>query len=371
MKIRTRDFIYTTDDLFFASTNYLHPKDRFISFLRYIPDENGDREKNGRNYSKVSSEEAYSYLRKNHPEYLYYYDVSQVEMMGVPLDKVKDVIKPEERLNEIMASEKENPSNNPLLEKLLNVADFFHYIAGIDYNNLGISGSILPNLQKQTVSDIDFVIYGLENHGKAMKTFKKFKNKEIAIKIKKTNIVKKITLNSIKDSYWERIYNKRMKDSSLTKKEFCWYEDRKYNRGIINGTLFDILATRNWNEVQGIWGDTIYEPVGIAKIEATVEDVIDSFDNPATYKVNDINVLEVVKGNEDLIKQISEIASFTHTYAGQAVEKEEIIAKGKVEKVLKKKNSGNGKEEESYRLIVGTTRESIDEFIKLKNIPIN
>ena len=101
MKVRTRDFIYTEDDLFFASTNYIHPENRFISFLRYIPDENGDRIKNGKMYSKVNSTEAYDYLRENHPEYLYFCDITQVEMMGVPYSKVKEIIKPEERLAEI------------------------------------------------------------------------------------------------------------------------------------------------------------------------------------------------------------------------------------------------------------------------------
>ena len=42
MEVRTRDFIHSTDDMYFASTNYLHPDNRIISFLRYIPDENGD-----------------------------------------------------------------------------------------------------------------------------------------------------------------------------------------------------------------------------------------------------------------------------------------------------------------------------------------
>ena len=72
MKVRTRDFIYTTDGMYFASTNYIHPEDRYISFLRYIPDENGDREKDGIRYRKVGSEEAYSYLRENYPDYLYF-----------------------------------------------------------------------------------------------------------------------------------------------------------------------------------------------------------------------------------------------------------------------------------------------------------
>ena len=57
-QVRTRDFIYTSDDLYFASTNYIHPEDRIISFLRYIPDENGDREKNGKKYRKVGSDDS-------------------------------------------------------------------------------------------------------------------------------------------------------------------------------------------------------------------------------------------------------------------------------------------------------------------------
>nr|WP_225369793.1 hypothetical protein [Methanobrevibacter arboriphilus] len=213
---------------------------------------------------------------------------------------------------------------------------------------------------------------------KLWKHLKKFKGKEVEInkigvddgkkriKTNKKNEIKKITLNPIKDEYWEKVYNKRMKDSSLTKEEFCWYEDRKNNRGIIEGTLFDILATRNWDEIEGKWGDTRYEPIGIAKVETVVEDAIASFDNPATYKVKDLKVLEVDDGNEKLINKVNEISSFTHTYAGQAIENERIIAKGKVERVLKGKGQNK---EESYRLIVGTTRESINEYIKLKNIP--
>ena len=97
MQVRTRDFIYTTDGMYFASTNYIHPEDRYISFLRYIPDENGDREKDGIKYRKVGSEEAYSYLRENYPDYLYFCDVTNVEMMGVPLAKVERAIEPENR----------------------------------------------------------------------------------------------------------------------------------------------------------------------------------------------------------------------------------------------------------------------------------
>ncbi|MDR0911027.1 MAG: DNA polymerase subunit beta [Methanobrevibacter sp.] len=374
LKVRTRDFIYTKDDLFFATTNYIHPANRILSFLRYIPDENGDREKNGKNYRKVDSDEAYDYLRKNHPEYLYQCDITNIEMMGVPYDKISEVIKPEKRLKEIREEfnkiyEKNTKNKDELntlnfYKKLIDLSDFFHYVAGIDYNNLGISGSILPGLQKSEISDLDFVVYGLKNHKIAVESFKNNKNKKITIidennennENNKSNKIKKtITLNSIDNSYWEKVYDKRIKDESLTKKEFIWYESRKNNRGVINGTLFDILATKNYDEIKGNWGDVKYNNVGKASVECVVSDAIGSYDNPAIYKIKDMKIT----GGDDF--PISEIASFTHTYAGQVLEGEKIIAKGKVEEVIENKNL------KYYRLVIGTTRESIDEYVKLKD----
>ncbi|MDR1721873.1 MAG: DNA polymerase subunit beta [Methanobrevibacter sp.] len=367
MKARTRDFIYTKDDLFFATTNYIHPENRILAFLRYIPDENGDREKDGKTYSKVSSQEAYEYLKEKHPEYIYFCDITNVEMMGVPLNKIERIIKPEERLKEII---NEKTIENKLYKDLKDLSDFFHYIGKIPYENLGISGSILPGLSKEGISDLDFVIYGLNNHRKAIETFKKYKDQEVTI----PEINKKITLNSIQDSYWERIYNKRIKDLSLSKEEFCFYENRKNNRGIINGILFDILSTRNWDEIHGKWGDIKYENIGKAKIEAKIKNAVAAFDNPATYEIEDLKLIEMdlkekngFKETDDKI-EINELASFTHTYAGQAIEGEEIIAKGKIEKVIEKQK--NGEIKNSYRLVVGTTRESIDEYIKLKNLKL-
>lgn len=215
-KVRTRDFIYTKDDLFFATTNYVHPEDRILSFLRYIPKENGDRIRNGKRYSKVDSDEAYNYLKENYPEYLYFCDVTNMEMMGVPLNKIK-IIKPEERLKEI----RESCENKPLYKSLIDLADFFHYIGGISYEKLGISGSILPNLEKETISDLDFVIYGLKNHRKAIEVFKICKGKEVELPNKT------IVLNFIDDDFWDRLYEKRIKDLSLTKEEFSFMKVEK------------------------------------------------------------------------------------------------------------------------------------------------
>ena len=101
IKVRVRDFVVSTDGLFFASTDYIHPEGWAIAFLRYVPDPEGDREKDGIRYSKVGSDEAYAYLREYHPEYLFKSDVFNAELVGVPYEKIDRIIKPEERLAEL------------------------------------------------------------------------------------------------------------------------------------------------------------------------------------------------------------------------------------------------------------------------------
>lgn len=334
MKARTRDFIYTDDDLYFATTSYLHPEDRILSFLRYVPDKNGERSKNGRKYTKVDSKQAYEFLSNKHPEYLYDCDITGVKMMGVPLNKVKEILRPDERLKGIIDSY----NNEDLLKKVVELADIFHHQADIPYSKMGISGSILPGLYDPNVSDLDFVIYGLKNHRKAREKFGEIKDKS--------------DLKSISDEYWAHLYEKRIKDTSLSYEEFQWYEKRKNNRGVFKGVLFDILATRDWDEIKGKYGDEKFESMGTAMVECRVKDALAAFDNPAVYKIEGLNILE--GKNVD----ITEIASYTHTYSGQAREGEEIIAKGKLEKVTGRNSR--------YRILVGTTRESIDEYIKLK-----
>ena len=75
-------------------------------------------------------------------------------MMGVPKDKVAKIIKPEERLAELRdAFNKGEKLKNPeIMAKINGCGDFFHYVADIPYENLGISGSILPGLHKEDVS---------------------------------------------------------------------------------------------------------------------------------------------------------------------------------------------------------------------------
>ncbi|MFQ5801225.1 MAG: DNA polymerase subunit beta, partial [Candidatus Hydrothermarchaeales archaeon] len=134
---------------------------------------------------------------------------------------------------------------------------------------------------------------------------------------------------------WRRYYRKRFPaQSPFGFETFLWHEKRKFNIGMIEGTLFNLLLV----------GDEIKlrkaAPLKRTKIRCMVEDAKQAFNLPSLYVVDH--------------ELVEEVISFTHTYAGQAKEGEEIEVAGMLEKMQK-----------GYRVVVGTTREPEDEYIKV------
>lgn len=341
MNVRPRYFIKTKDNLFFAVNTYYHPENAIISFLRYVPDSNGDRLLNNIRYKKVNSSEAYSYIKKNHPNYLFTWNVENKKMMGVPVCDIEAVYNPITRLNEIL----HDNSPSEFYDKIRKLAHVFHNGAGISYDDMGITGSTLVNLE-QSNSDIDFIIFGLDNHKKARQLYGKLKTDESS------------SLCKIEGDFWNRLYKKRIKDDSLSFDEFVWYESRKNNRGIIDDTLFDILSTMNPDDLDKN-EERSYKQLGHMKIKCKIIDDKQSFDTPSIYRISDVQVLEGVN------KNIEKLISFTHTYAGSVKNNETVVASGVCEEVSYKDS-----DKKTYNLIIGSTRESINEYIKLEKNPI-
>ncbi len=341
MRVRIRDFIETNEGLYFAVNSYYHPEDRVLSFLRYVPykfvnfevDISNIREINGIKYVKISeSSLAYKFLEENFNKYLFYDETIDVLMHAIPKEDVKRILKPKERLKEIVNEEYKLNELEEKCRKLSLILEDY----GVPIKSMGVSGSLLLKLNNKN-SDIDFVIYGREMHKKGREALKQaFEDGK---------------LEPLSENFWKIAYKKRIKDNTLTYEEFIFYEKRKYNRGVVNNTMFDLLFTREWDEIKGKYGDKRYKNLGFVEIEGVVLNDDFAFDNPAIYEIecyNDENIKEVV--------------SFTHTYAGQCFNGEEIIARGKLEEVIDK--SGN----KYKRVVVGTTREAYNEYIKLKNL---
>jgi hypothetical protein len=321
---KLRDFLITREGMIFAVVSYAHPPQRYIAFLRYYPCEHSERRRSGISYCKVASTaQSFEYLQNHRPGYIFTYAGSRLQ--AVPRSRVEAVLSPQERLAEIA----EEPGD-ALEKKTARLAEIFSRVVPAD--KLGITGSLLAGLHLPT-SDIDFVVYGWENHLKARELLAELIEEG-------DERIRELTLQE-----WRSAYEKRFPgEKTLSFEEFLWHERRKFHKASFDGTTFDLLLVREATKER--WGEESYTRLGMAEVTCVVEDARFAFDYPARYVVS-------CKDSD-----IEEIVAYTHTYAGQAFEGERIVARGYLEEVTSRRRS-------YLRLVVGTTREAAGEYIKV------
>jgi len=296
--IRLRDFIVDHEGWIYSVAAYDNAE-RVGGILRYVPDPAGERRsRTGKRYRKLEFDEAYDLIRQEKPGYL-------DRIHRVPVKDVAAVKKPEVELPRIAARER----------RVRSLVRLFSLPPG----SLGCTGSRLIGLEAET-SDIDLVVYG------------------DAFPVACERLRQAIAAGEVQDlsdEMWRTVYRKRSPE--LTFDEFVLHEQRKWNRGEIGGTYFDLLYTRGYDDLATV-------PVGQGTvlgrrtIQAVVTDATHAFDSPAVYRVEH--------------PEFSCILSFTHTYSGQALPGEVVEAQGVAER--------HG--EETW-LIVGTTRTAKGEWI--------
>ncbi|MFQ6135966.1 MAG: nucleotidyltransferase domain-containing protein [Candidatus Hydrothermarchaeales archaeon] len=321
--LRIRDFIETHDGLIFSAVSYSHPEDRYHAFLRYYPDVNGDRARNGERFKKVTSiEESFEFLEKNHPDHIFS-SATGSKFQCVPREKVSKVYHPDERLKEILYRAKDE-----LEEKVKKLSEAF---VEVPTQKKGVTGSLLVDLHNPH-SDIDFVIYGTKNHERARNRLRELLREGAEFR-------------PLNRGEWFAAYEKRFpRYKTLSFEEFLWHEMRKCHKGVVGNTIFDVLLVRDFDEIGEENHEENFERLGRIKTHCKVVDSSLAFDSPSIYKVD--------CRDDDRIK---EVVSYTHTYAGQAFEGEDIKVSGFLERVWGK----------AYRIVVGTTREARGEYIKV------
>jgi len=297
--VRIRDFVRDDDNWLYAVAAYDN-SERVGCLLRYIPDPSGDRiDSEGEHYRKVEFEEAFNLIKTKRPDWA---DLVQ----RIPLREITEILKPDERLVSIASSH----SKVAKLVSELNLPN----------GSFGVTGSLLCGLGTDS-SDIDGVVYG-----------DAFEYARLSLQ----RAVERGTIEALDETLWKAVYKKRNPDTSYD--EFVHHERRKWNRGQIEGTYFDLLYSRAYDELSGI-RMMKGEVLGRTRLVATVTGDRYVFDSPALYEIDH--------------PEVSKILSFTHTYTGQAFAGEDIEARGVLER--------HGSE---IWLIVGTTREAKGEWIR-------
>ena len=324
---REGDLIESNLDIIFDVKGLVHPPNRTIAFIRYVPDPKGNRKRGGKSYSKYYNlSKRYELLKRDFPEYLVNDPVFNTMLCEVPLQEIKKHYQPTEGLRELKRRTNLGKTEKAALLFMENLKEE----SGVQWNKLGVSGSILVKLQEDS-SDIDLIVYGSRTGYIVAQTMKRLLED-------KKNLFQAYDLNSLKE-----LFEFRSMDTNITFEDFVRTDSRKISHGKFLGKHFFIRFVKDSNEINEQYGDIIYKPEGNSRITATIVNDKEALFTPCTYKINNVKIIQGTK-----VESIEEIVSFRGRFCEQAKIGEKVIAEGKLERVQQQG------ENDHYRLLLGS-----------------
>jgi predicted nucleotidyltransferase len=297
-------FIITSDNLVFEVKGLIHPKERIIAYLRYVPTKSA--KKVGANYQKLYDlSKREDYLKSNFPEYLWFSEVHGRVVQSVAREKIVSILSPVEYL----AHTKNHPRTKSDLQETTNllVKKLVHW-TGISWSDIGITGSQLLGLATEK-SDIDLVVYGKD-------ACRKFYDKlsETFDKIEGIRPYYGDFLNAHVKFRWGNLVKYR---DALEK-----IESGKILQGLFNGHEFFIRLVKRPEEIDEYYGKMRYEMMGYYRAHCIIKDDSDSIFTPCVYVVESSD-------NVDLRRLVSYRGRFTE----QVTIGMSVSAKGRLERV--------------------------------------
>jgi predicted nucleotidyltransferase len=305
-------YVETPERLIFAVKGLVHLPDRIVAYLRYVADPAGDRVREGVRYRRVYGfEEQLAIVRSRYPQYLHYDEAWDVELQSVPHDRVWRVYDPSEGLRRLMGSR----ADDPLAQAAKGFAEELSSASGVDLDDMGISGSLLLLLHTSS-SDIDFVVYGVENSARARDALRRLLDEGESFK-------------RFDEEHMRSLFDFRAMETPMDYEIFVEQEKRKVIQGLYKGYVYFIRFLKDLDEVVEAYGERRCRRLGKAKVKAVVINDSESLFTPCNYEVK---CLEVLEGEVDP-RALREVTSFRGRFAEQAFKGEVVEVRGSLEEV--------------------------------------
>ena len=289
-------FVITIDNLIFEIKGIVHPRNRVIAYLRYVPTTSEAYDLDV-GYRKVYAlDERETYLQNNYPSYLWFSESHGRIVQSVPNDKIKFMFDPVDCLASLrnctgQISDLEQASVN-LSEKLVKVT-------GIEWADIGLTGSQLVGVARKD-SDIDLVVYGLD----ACKKFYSSLSR---------NITSIMGIERYAGTLLDKHVSFRWGAHENLKPILREIERVKILQGLFEGVHFFVRLVKTPNDFDYVYGDISYRMKGQKLVSGKVVDYSDSIFTPCEYLVecDELpNLRKLVSYRGRFTEQISEIKSF-------------------------------------------------------------
>lgn len=302
------DYIETEEGLLFTVKGLSHPKEGVIAFLRYLPDDVGERRRGSQRYKRIYDfDEATEILRRKTPQFVRHTEQMGLTLQIVPWDKISRVYKPQERLQSLIESPKTN-----LERSVVRFASILSSESGVSLENFGVSGSVLIGLATSK-SDIDIVVYGGGEGKLAYKALDELRGKGGDI-----SLYDETTVENILKSRWG--------DTDLDPINLRKIEIKKILHGLFGGTDYFVRLVKRPKEVEL---EIASRPFCKVRLRAVISQASESIFTPCTYSVRNCHFLDT-----DFQTEVSELLSFRGKFTEMAREGDEVEAQGTLEEVM-------------------------------------
>ena len=295
-------FVTTSDNLIFEVKGVVHPNDRVVAYVRYIP--NFVSSESIPRYQKIYDlDEREKYLKDNFPEYLWFSEAHGRVIQTVPFGKVKQIHNPVEHMVQI------RQESSALSISTSRLVDLLLEYTRIDERNIGVTGSQLISVAKET-SDIDLIVFGEHTCHEFYRRLTESYDEIPGLERYNGEL-----LNTHVNFRWRELV--RYRDI------LYGIEGKKILQGVFESHEFFIRLVKRHKDINESYEQKISENLKIREVKCLIIDDQDSIFTPCTYQVEAPEFPE-------LKRIISYRGRFTeHVSNGQFVK-----AKGRLESVV-------------------------------------
>lgn len=258
-------FVITIDGLIFEIKGVVHPRDRVIAYLRYVPASDSDT-----GYRKVYAlDKRETYLQNNYPSYLWFSEPHGRMVQSVPNDKIKSMLNPIDCLAKIRESENKI---SDLEQSSVNLAESLVGTTRIEWSSIGITGSQLIGVAKKD-SDIDLVVFGSDTCRKFYSTLSK-------------NITSIMGFERYAGTLLDEHVSFRWGAHENLRKILQEIEQAKILQGLFEGCHFFVRLVKTPDDLDYAYGDISYQMRGQQLVSGKILDDGDSIFTPCEYLVD-------------------------------------------------------------------------------------
>jgi predicted nucleotidyltransferase len=347
MKFRDRDSPVAHNGLIFRTYGYDHPRDSCFCDLEYAPEtlyttrnpralRDGLPTKHYKFYFDCGLKFA---LNQDLPFKLHHEALSR-GMVGIRMGEISRVVRPDERLAEMMEGD-----GDPLQRTCVEIIDLITESSSLKASDFGVFGSLAHGFHNPLYSDVDLVIYGVEEL------------RELRTAL--TELFKRDSLRNEFDDWTPLDPPAHWNFKLLSKEDYGRYQRRKMIYAVHDAELLgrevkiEFEPVRRWDEITNEYDETLsIRELGRVEAVGEVISVDEGGFMPSIYPVR----LEEIEGNIDP-GEISRVVSYVEEFRLQVERGERIIVRGNLEEV-ETRNGG------FHQITLSYGREYFDQVLK-------